>query len=273
MRVTCVVDDRGRPDSGLESEHGASFLIEAEGQMVLFDTGQSGSVLLNNLAALGYRPDVIEAVVLSHAHYDHTGGLSSLLSRVPGIPVYAHPDLFRERYQKQDTGPRAVGPVMTREDLAGQASLRLNAEPVRVTPGVWTTGEILPRSEPEGRSPYHMVRADSGWEADPYRDDLSVVLQSEQGLILVCGCCHAGLLNTLLHVRNVFGDDPVAVIGGMHLLHVDGPTMDHVVEVLAGYGPPRLWMGHCTGDRAFLTLRAAFGELVSLCPVGTVLEF
>jgi 7,8-dihydropterin-6-yl-methyl-4-(beta-D-ribofuranosyl)aminobenzene 5'-phosphate synthase len=273
MKITCVVDDRGRPDSGLESEHGASFLIEAESQTVLFDTGQSGSVLLKNLAVLGHAPEEIDAVVLSHAHYDHTGGLSSLLAHVLGIPLYAHPDLFRERYQKQDTGPRAVGPAMARADLAGQAVLMLSAEPAEVCPGVWTSGEILRRSEPEGRSPYHLVRTDSGWEADPYRDDLSVVLQTEQGLVLVCGCCHAGLLNTLLHVRSVFGNDPVAVIGGMHLLHVDAPTMDHVVEELNGYGPPKLWMGHCTGDRAFLTLRAAFGDLVSLCPVGTVVDF
>jgi 7,8-dihydropterin-6-yl-methyl-4-(beta-D-ribofuranosyl)aminobenzene 5'-phosphate synthase len=273
MKITCVVDDRGRPDSGLESEHGASFLIESDGQKVLFDTGQSGSVLLNNLAALGQKPEEIESLIISHAHDDHMGGLSSLLNHVPGIPLYAHPDLFRERYRKEDTGPRIVGPVVSRAELARQVSLRLSADPVEVSPGIWTSGEILPRSEPEGRSPYHLVRTDSGWEADPYRDDLSVVLETEQGLVLVCGCCHAGLLNTLIHVRNVFEDDPVAVIGGMHLAHADAPTMDHIVQELDGYGPPQLWIGHCTGDRAFLTLRAAFGDQVSLCPVGTVLEF
>jgi 7,8-dihydropterin-6-yl-methyl-4-(beta-D-ribofuranosyl)aminobenzene 5'-phosphate synthase len=272
MKITCVVDDRGRPGSGLEPEHGASFLIEADGHTLLFDTGQSGSVLLHNLAVLGFSPDEIEALILSHAHDDHTGGLASFLERVPGIPLYAHPDLFRKRYTKADTGPRLVGPAMSRAALARQADLRLSAEATEVFPGVWTTGEITPRPEPEGRSMPHLVRQGSGWTADPYRDDLAVVLKTAQGLVLVCGCCHAGLLNTCARVRSVFGSDPVAVVGGMHLLHADAPTMEYVVEKLRDYGPPQLWIGHCTGDRAFLALKAAFGDLVSLCPVGTVLE-
>jgi 7,8-dihydropterin-6-yl-methyl-4-(beta-D-ribofuranosyl)aminobenzene 5'-phosphate synthase len=273
MKITCVVDDRGLPGSDLESEHGASFLIEADGRKVLFDTGQSGSVLLHNLATLGFAPDEIEALILSHAHDDHMGGLASLLERRQGVPLYAHPDVFRKRYRKMDTGPRQVGPALNRAKLAQRVVLRQSAEPLEVFPGVWTSGEIAPRPEPEGRSPYHLVRQGAGWEADPYRDDLSVVLKSSQGLVLICGCCHAGLLNTLAHVRSAFGDDPVAVVGGTHLIHTDVPTMNHVVEALRSYGPPRLWLGHCTGDRAFLALKAAFGDLVALCPVGTVIEF
>jgi 7,8-dihydropterin-6-yl-methyl-4-(beta-D-ribofuranosyl)aminobenzene 5'-phosphate synthase len=273
MRVTCVVDDRGQPGSGLMSEHGASFLIEAGGQTALFDTGPSGSVLIHNLAALGIVPQEIETLILSHAHDDHTGGLAGLLELVPGLPLYAHPDFLRKRYRKADTGPRLVGPGIGRAALARRAVLRLSAEPVEVLPGVWTSGEIAPRPEPEGRSASHLVRHLSGWIADPYRDDLSVVLKTAQGLVLVCGCCHAGLLNTLARVRSTFDGDPVAVVGGMHLIHADAPTMAHVVEQLKGYGPPRLWIGHCTGDRAFLAFKAAFGDLVSLCPVGTLLEF
>jgi 7,8-dihydropterin-6-yl-methyl-4-(beta-D-ribofuranosyl)aminobenzene 5'-phosphate synthase len=273
MKITCVVDDRGRPGSDLESEHGNSFLIEAGGRRVLFDTGQSGSVLLHNLATLGFAPEEIDAVILSHAHDDHTGGLASLLERRRGIPLYAHPDLFRKRYRKSDTGPRLVGPALSRAALGRHVLLRLSAEPVEVVPGVWTTGEITPRPEPEGRSPYHLVRHGTGWVADPYRDDMAVVLKTEAGLILVCGCCHAGLLNTLARVREAFGNNPLAVVGGTHLVHTDVPTMNRVVEEIQSYGPPQLWLGHCTGDRAFLALKAAFGDLVSLCPVGTVLEF
>jgi 7,8-dihydropterin-6-yl-methyl-4-(beta-D-ribofuranosyl)aminobenzene 5'-phosphate synthase len=273
MRIISVVDDRGQPDVDLKPEHGASFLIESDGRKVLFDTGKSGSVLMQNLADLEIVPEEIEAVVLSHAHDDHTGGLAQLLDRMPAIRLYAHPDLFRKRYRKSDTGPRLVGPAVGRKVLARRTELKLSAKPAEVIPGVWITGEIRPRLEPEGRSPYHVVRRASGWAADPYRDDLSVVLETQEGLVLLCGCCHAGLLNTLSYVRSAFGADPVAVVGGTHLVHVDVPTMDHIVEELKGYGPPRLWVGHCTGDRAFLTLKAAFGDLVSLCPVGTVLVF
>ncbi len=273
MKITCVVDDRTLPDSGLLAEHGASFVIEADGHKILFDTGQSGSVLLTNLATLGIDPGEIQALILSHAHDDHTGGLKPLLEQIPGVPLYAHPDLFRKRYRKGDTGPRPVGPAISRAKLNRRVLLKLSAEPVEVVSGVWTSGAIEPRPEPEGRSAFHVVRDGSGWTVDPYRDDQAVVLKSEQGLVVICGCCHAGLLNTLARVRDVFGSDPLAVVGGMHLAHLDVPTMEHLVEELKGYGPPQMWVGHCTGDRAFLTLKAAFGDLVSLCPAGTQLEF
>jgi len=273
MKIICVVDDHVQSGSRLRAEHGVSFLIETDGQRVLFDTGQSAPVLLHNLAVLDFAPEQIDALILSHAHYDHTGGLAGLLKRVQGIPLYAHPDLFRERFRRTTTGPKRVGPSMDQAALASRVVLRLSPEPVEVVPGVWTTGEIAPRSEPEGRSPYHMIRQDRGWTADPYRDDLSVVLKTGMGLVLICGCCHAGLLNTLACVRRTFGSDPVALVGGIHLVHADEPTLGRVIDELRGYGPPLLWLGHCTGSRAFYVLKAAFGDRVSLCQTGTVLPF
>jgi 7,8-dihydropterin-6-yl-methyl-4-(beta-D-ribofuranosyl)aminobenzene 5'-phosphate synthase len=273
MKITCVVDDRASQDSALRAEHGASFAIEAEGRTVLFDTGQSSEVLLSNMARLGLRPEAIDALVLSHAHYDHTGGLAGLLDRVQGIPLYAHPDLFTERFRRTDTSLKKVGPSSDRAELAGRVDLRLSAEPVEVIPGVWTSGEIGDRTEPEGRSPTHSVRQGDGWIADPYRDDLSVVLEAADGLVLVCGCCHAGLLNTMAQVRSAFGRDPGVVVGGTHLRDLDAATLDHVAQELRQCGSPRLWLGHCTGERAFRALQEAFGDRVSLCQAGTVLDF
>lgn len=273
MNITCVVDDRAERGLGLKAEHGVSFFIEAGGRSVLFDTGQSGPVLLSNLAALGFSPAEIDALVLSHAHYDHTGGLPSLFEQVQGLALHAHPDLFRERFRKTDTGPKQVGPSMGRAEVQEYAVLQLSDKSSEVAPGVWTSGEITPRPEPEGRSAYHTIRQGAGWSDDPYRDDLSLVIEAPEGLVLVCGCCHAGLLNTLATVRCAFGRDPVAVVGGVHLIHADAPTMDHVIEELPAYGPPRLWLGHCTGDRALLRLKAAFGDLVAPCRAGTVLRF
>jgi 7,8-dihydropterin-6-yl-methyl-4-(beta-D-ribofuranosyl)aminobenzene 5'-phosphate synthase len=273
MKITCVVDDRAPRGSGLRAEHGASFAIEAGGQTVLFDAGQSSKVLLSNMAKLGIRPEAIDALVLSHAHYDHTGGLAGLLERVQGIPLYAHPDLFTERYRRTDTSLKKVGPSSDRAELAGRVDLRLSAAPVEVIPGVWTSGEIEDRSEPEGRSPNHFVRQGDGWAVDPYRDDLSVVLKAKGGLVLVCGCCHAGLLNTMAQVRSSFGRNPAAIVGGTHLRDTSAATLDHVAQELRRCGSSRLWLGHCTGEQAFHTLQQAFGDRVSLCQAGTVLDF
>jgi 7,8-dihydropterin-6-yl-methyl-4-(beta-D-ribofuranosyl)aminobenzene 5'-phosphate synthase len=273
MKLTVIVDDRAQAESQFRAEHGASFAIENQGRTLLFDTGGSGDVLLHNLEAAGLEPERIEAVILSHGHNDHTGGLAALLGRAPGLPVYAHPDLFRERFRKADTGPRLVGPAFTAGEMEGRASFHLSREAQEVLPGVWTTGEIALRPEVEGRGPTHLVRSEDGWDPDPYRDDMSVVVKVEGGLVLVCGCCHAGLLNTMAHVRRSFGADPLAVVGGLHLGSTDTPTMDHILEQLPGYGPPQFWVGHCTGDRGFLRLKMAFGVRVVYYVAGTQVTY
>ena len=275
MKITCLVDNAARLGSPFWGEHGVAFLIAVDGGQVLFDTGGSGTVLLHNMEVAGVTPESISALALSHAHSDHTGGLPALLKRQPGLPVYAHSDLLRERFSQRGDRLIARGPSLGYEALSEQADLRLSAAPQKMLPGVWTSGEISERPEPEGRSPYHVVRQGDGWVADPYRDDMALIVESAQGLVLVCGCCHAGLLNTLAHVQRIFPGrgELVAVIGGTHLAHADEAHMRRLVQVLQRLGPPALYPNHCTGQAAYVALAQAFGERVAPCPAGTVLEF
>ncbi len=276
MKVTCVVDDAVCDHSPFWGEHGLAFLIETESGSVLFDTGQSGTVLLHNLKLLGIETAAINALAISHAHYDHTGGLPALLDRVAGIPLHAHSDLFRERFSRREGAVKFVGLPLDREALEQRLTLQLSDEPTEILPGVWTTGEITDRAEPEGRSAHHLVRGPGGmegWEPDPYRDDMTLVLETEGGLVVLCGCCHAGLLNTLAHVRRTFGPEIIAVAGGTHLLHADEAHLRRVIEVLREIGVPQLYLNHCTGQRAYITLAQAFGEKVAPCPAGTRLNF
>ena len=273
MRVTCVVDDAVCDHSLFWGEHGLAFVIETDSGCVLFDTGQSGTVLLHNLKLLGVEPAAINALAISHAHYDHTGGLLALLEQVAGIPLYSHPDLFRERFSRREGSLKSVGLSLAKEELEQRLMLQLSAEPTEILPGVWTTGEITDRAEPEGRSAHHLIRGMEGWEPDPYRDDMALVLQTGSGLVVLCGCCHAGLLNTLAHVRRTFGPDITAVAGGTHLLHADEAHLRHVIQVLRDLGVPRLYPNHCTGQRAYVILAQAFGEKAAPCPAGTALSF
>ena len=279
IRVTCVVDDAVCDHSPFWGEHGLAFLIETESGSVLFDTGQSGTVLLHNLNLLGIEPETINALAISHAHYDHTGGLPALLDwgsvgdlRPTGIPLHAHPDLFRERFSRREGTPKFVGLPLERAALEQLLTIQLSTEPAEVLPGVWTTGEITDRAEPEGRSAYHLTYGTEGWEPDPYRDDMSLVLETGRGLTVICGCCHAGLLNTLAHVRRTFGPDITTVAGGTHLLHADEAHLQRVMEVLRELDVPQLYLNHCTGQRAYVTLAQAFGEKVAPCPAGTRLS-
>ena len=273
MKLTCLVDNTVDPHSSFWGEHGLAFLIESEGERVLFDTGTSGTVLVHNMEEGQVTFDSIAALALSHAHHDHTGGLPALLERLPGLPVYAHPDIVRERFSGREGEMKSRGMPMDPESLRQQADLHLSDASQEILPGIWTSGEITERSEPEGRSPHHFVRDGDGWAPDPYRDDMSLILDAPEGLVLVCGCCHAGLLNTLAHVRRTFGRDPVTVVGGTHLVSADEAHLRRLIGVLRRLGPPALYPNHCTGQPAYVALASAFGGRVAPCPAGTVLEF
>jgi 7,8-dihydropterin-6-yl-methyl-4-(beta-D-ribofuranosyl)aminobenzene 5'-phosphate synthase len=272
-RLTCVIDNSVQHSSQFWGEHGLSFFIETDNGNVLFDTGQSEAVLSHNIDLLGAAPRGTTALALSHAHVDHTGGLTVAVALKPGLALYGSPDLFRPRYMLRGGEYRSIGLLMTRDELAQRVDLRLNGSSVEIVPGVWTTGEITNRPEPEGRSNRHFVPASDGWQPDHYRDDMSLVVQTQQGLAVICGCCHAGLLNTLARVQELFEQPIVTVIGGTHLIDADAAHLQHVIEMLRGvYGSPRLFLNHCTGERAHIALTSAFGDRVNLFPAGMSLD-
>lgn len=268
--LTCVVDNHTTsPD--LKGEHGLSFWIESTGGVVLFDTGQTSEALFNNLARLKLPMDRIDAVVLSHAHYDHTGGLAALLEKRPGLPVYAHPELFQPRYSHRQSGTLSIGLEMDREELNRIADLRLTPDPVELLPGLWTSGEISERPEAKGTSANLVVRGANGeWLPDPHTDDQSLVILGEDGkLTLICGCCHAGILNTLTHVGRVFAREVSVVIGGIHLKSADEGEIDHVIQVLnATASGTKYYLNHCTGDRAIEIFSRVFSGRVENFPAG-----
>ena len=273
-KITCVVDNSVQQGSPFWGEHGLAFCLEVNQFCVFFDTGHSEVVLSHNLRLLGKCLCDASTLILSHAHLDHTGGLIAILSQKPGLPLYASPDLFRPRFTRREDTYKPIGLTLTQEELTQLASLRLSDAPIEVLPGLWTTGEIGERPEPEGRSTRHFVPNGDGWQPDPYRDDMSLVMETKEGLVVVCGCCHAGLLNTLAHVQRTIQQPIITVLGGTHLVNADEVYLQHIVDVLRNtYGLPRLYLNHCTGEQAFIVLANAFGDRVNLCPAGTTLTF
>ena len=269
ITLTCVVEDRVNPP--FRHEHGIAFWIETPDGRVLFDTGGSGEVLLHNLRRLDLAPATLDAIALSHAHNDHTGGLPALLPLLrPGIPLYAHPTLFRRRYSDHGHGPEDIGPSLTAEQLEGRVVLRLSAEPQEILPGLWTTGEITARPHPEGRSARHTVIKNGRHVPDPYQDDLSLVLETPEGLFLLCGCCHAGLLNTLAHVRRHWDGPIVGLGGGTHLTGAPPAVLHETVAAVKSLETvEHVWLGHCSGETFMAEMAAALGSRFHHCLTGT----
>lgn len=275
MKITCLVDNAVQLNSGCWGEHGLAYLIETGDQRVLFDTGQSGTVLLHNFKLLSIDPLSIDALAISHAHYDHTGGLPALLDQLrPGIPLYANADLFRERFAQGDGAPRRIDLPLGQAELADRLTLRLSAEPQEIVPGVWTTGAITDRPEFEGRGRGLLMADAGGLVADAYRDDMALVLQAGDRAALLCGCCHAGLLNTLAHVARYFPQPVTLIAGGLHLAAVSEQDLARTATVLAALPAlQRIYPGHCTGETAILALAHALGSsFVHFGVAGTIIE-
>jgi len=269
LKVTCVVDHETL-SPGLKGEHGLSLWLESGERVVLFDTSQIAEVLLHNLKTLNLPLERIGAIVLSHGHYDHTGGLQVLLERRPNLPVYANADIFRPRYSYRKGQYQSVGLVIDPQRLPAQPRFLLSNEAVEVVPGLWTTGEITRREEEPGSSPHHFIRVEEErWLADPYRDDLSLVYHGVDGLSLICGCCHAGLLNTLAHVEKRFERKVVNVVGGIHLAPASADDLDHVKNILCKKHPGVTYhLNHCTGSNAVSAFQQAFPGRVDYLKAG-----
>ena len=273
-KITCVDDNTVQRSSQLWGEHGLAFWIETEHGCLLFDTGQSGVVLSHNLDILGLHLQSLNALALSHAHVDHTGGLRTILSLNSGIPIYANADFSRARYSLSEGEYKSIGLSIPLEEVSQQADLHLSASPIEVLPDLWTTGEIGERLEPQGSSPNHFIFSDGEWLQDTYRDDMSLVVEAQEGLVLICGCCHAGLLNTLAHVKRTFQRPIIAILGGTHLVSADENDLEHVINLLRKqYDSLYFYLNHCTGERATVAMVNAFGNQVKPCPAGTTLTF
>jgi 7,8-dihydropterin-6-yl-methyl-4-(beta-D-ribofuranosyl)aminobenzene 5'-phosphate synthase len=280
MKLTCLVDNAVLPNSSFWGEHGLAYLVEAGGQCVLFDTGQSGTVLLHNLRQLGIDPATLSALAISHAHYDHTGGLPALLPLLrPGTPLYANTDLFRARFSQREGSPKFIGLPLGREELSARLTLKLSDAPQEIAPGVWTSGEVRQRTEFEGRGTNLLMAAEGELAADAYRDDMALVLRSGGRLALLCGCCHAGVLNTLMHIESIFSLPVALIAGGLHLAGVTEIELGRATTRLAALpaassARPCIFPGHCTGETAFLILAQALDAgAVRSSRAGAMIEF
>jgi len=254
----------------LWGEHGLSFVVESRGMRLLLDTGQSGDVLRHNLIALGFWDATLDGIVLSHAHHDHTGGLNEALAHWPNAAVYAHPRIVDERLTGLHADRHSGLPTAT---VPAVKAWHLSATAIQVAPGIWTTGGITNRPCPLGSSAHHWVKRGETLLPDDYADDQSLILYVKGGVALLCGCCHAGLRNTVLRLREMTALPLIAIIGGTHLASATEAELDAIVRLVREEGMPLLYLCHCTGDRALFSLQQALADRVRRCSAGTVIEF
>ncbi len=273
LKITILVDDKA--PEGLTAEHGLAFWIEFGKARLLFDTGQ-GPALDVNARTLGIDLSTADMMALSHGHYDHTGGLPLVLERAPGARLHCHPAVTRPRYSIKNGTAKDVGMPEPARRAVGQLPGKQQSyetRPVLWSSDVGLTGPISRRTTYETTGGAFFLDS-QGMQPDAIEDDQAFWARTRDGIVVVTGCCHSGLINTLTRVRELAGDGPIlAVIGGFHLLNADAERLDRTIDGLREFRPEQLIPTHCTGDGAVAALGAAFGVTVAPGKAGDTFQW
>jgi 7,8-dihydropterin-6-yl-methyl-4-(beta-D-ribofuranosyl)aminobenzene 5'-phosphate synthase len=249
---------------GFLAEWGLSILVEADDTSILLDTGMS-IVAAHNALVMDIDLRQIDTIVFSHGHEDHTGGLVNLLKiRKTPVEVIAHPDVWAEKYwHASDEGRYDYIGIPYPRELAESlgASFRLSKEPVWIAEKIVTSGEIPMITDYETIDTSACVKTDTGFSPDPLRDDLSLFIKSDKGLVVVAGCAHRGIINTLTHAQELTGcEDIYSVVGGIHLFGASDERLQRTIEEFRRLNVQKIGVSHCTGPSAGALLAQEFGD-------------
>ena len=271
MAVRIITLSENSAQLDLMGEWGLSILVETESCKVLLDTGM-GKAAVHNADLLGIDLSTVDKIVLSHAHGDHTGGLREVLRRTKkGIEIIAHPDIWIPKYVRYGESNRYVGMPFLREDLESSGvTFTLTRKPFKIRDEMMTTGEIEMTNDYETIDDRLYARKGSKMIPDPLADDLALIVRTGQGLAVITGCAHRGIINTVRHVQKLAGGEPIhTIIGGMHLYLSPQERIEKTASELKGLGLQRLGVSHCTGFNASMVLARELGEVFSLNNAGT----
>lgn len=269
------------PTDTLLAEHGLSLLVKvqhgAEKHTILFDTGYNSMGVLHNMAKLAVDPNEMEAIVLSHGHMDHTGSLHPILQKISNpIPLVVHPDAFLyPRFVEEKDGSRRRFPrTLVREDLDRRnVELLESKTPTPILDEtILVTGEVERTTEFEKGMPNALIERDGNLEPDPIKDDQALVMHlKDKGLVVVSGCSHAGIVNTVRYAKKLTGVGKVhAILGGFHLSGAFfEKIVDKTIDELKALSPVVVVPMHCTGRKAMEQFSREFPSSFVLNSVGS----
>ncbi|TWU64587.1 MBL fold metallo-hydrolase [Crateriforma conspicua] len=276
VTITVLVENTVRR-RGLLAEHGLAYWIEFGDRHILFDTGQ-GMVLEHNARTLSIDLSTVDDLILSHGHYDHSGGISAVHQLKPNVRVFAHPGCTAAKFRQTesdvvlDVGVSGDTNSFLR-DIDRHGAWQKTEKVTEVHTGFFVTGPIPRRNHFEDVGGRFFLDRECCRE-DAIVDDQAVYFDTQDGIVVLLGCAHAGVINTIDFIKQQLPDRPIlAVLGGMHLLNASDDRLQQTIDRLAELDVQQYGVGHCTGQRAIARLRKAFPNRLLDFQVGSELTF
>jgi len=286
LKVYTLAEDYAGYNSPFWAQHGVSFLIEVESndakRRILFDTASYAEPILFNMKLLNINPKTIDMIVLSHNHFDHTGGLLGIMKEInKEIPVFAHPNIFKvsfatnPEFMYAGIPPLRGGSKEEIEKLGG--TWILSRDPIHLMPGVFTLGEITKEEkvEFEKKVTIGLYKLEKGrLVPDEVEDEIGLAINTKKGLIVIGGCSHPGIVSMAQKATKISRIDQVyAVIGGFHLVDAEDERIQNTVNALKKMGVKKVYTGHCTGLKAENMFANEFGKDFEKLHSGKVMTF
>jgi 7,8-dihydropterin-6-yl-methyl-4-(beta-D-ribofuranosyl)aminobenzene 5'-phosphate synthase len=273
LKITILSTMLADPGVG---EWGLAALVEADGHKILFDTGARPRTVLENARELKIDLSDVEDVVLSHFHHDHTGGLMTLRQELmktnPRALSRAHVGegiFLQRRFKGNENANQMIATKAEYEATGGK--FIIHEKPEEIVPGVWLTGPVpRPNAEKNWQVGVEM-KVDGKWIDDTLPEDQSLLFQTEKGLVLLSGCGHAGVVNTIEYARTTLGPQKVfAAVGGFHLYELSNEKLNWTAAKLKEYGVTQILGAHCTGIESLFKLRESMGLTKKTVLVATI---
>ena len=277
LKITTLIENMPDKEDKLAFEHGFSAWVELDDKKILFDTGQTGA-FAGNAEQLGIDLSEADGVILSHGHYDHTGGVPALLTKLKKkTPVYIGKEFFLPKYKLLEDGSyKYNGTPFEKEQLTENAM----AEPYYIVDTVTKiSGNLIlfknfsRTNDFEKVNPKFFVRTEQGLVQDLFPDEIALGIVTGKGLVLLVGCSHVGIVNILETVRKTMSIPIAAIIGGTHLVEAREDRLEKTIEAFRVHGVKTIAVSHCTGEAGMVLLQKEFPEGFVLNNTGNVMEF
>jgi len=274
LKIT-ILSENNTSKSGLLAEHGLSFLIEYQEQKIIFDTGQ-GLVLEHNAKQLGYNLNNINSIILSHGHYDHSGSLKTVTDSMNKGDIYLHPDAIQKKYIKKLQGSmKDISIPWFDQEYLNKKEIQIHwtKGSTKIIKDMYVTGEI-PRKNNFEDVGNNFLKNKEASKKDELKDDQAIYFETDKGVVVLLGCAHSGVINTLEYICDVAKTKQIhAVIGGMHLRNASQTRLENSVSIFNKLNIDIIAPGHCTGFKAKAYIYNHFKGIFKDLEVGSNFTF